>query len=237
MARKVVRSPFVVTVAVMAGAALPGCGAQFNPAPTESTADSGTTDGRTTDAENPPLTKTCPAERPAPGDTCRVDSAVYCNYGTCSPGSYPVTLQCDPIGRAADGTSTWREAGGSSCNPPPPECPTVPFEGAPCKAGWGSCSYPDTCDQRPPDAPAYRSWSCVGDKLVSYDTTTDYVVKCPVVAPKNGDPCSCAGHYAGPCSYGDCGGTPTTTATCDAKTQTWSVSVLSCNPPPPDAGF
>lgn len=225
MARKPVRSPFVVTVAVMAAA----CGGQVSP-DHSATGHSATGDaGADTEAHaDAPPEKTCPSARPEVGSACRVDPSLFCEFGSCSPGSYPVVMSCEG--------STWRESGRSSCNPPPPECPPIPYEGAPCKAGWGDCGYPDKCESKPADAPSYRSWQCVGDRLVRRDTTTDYVVACPALAPRNGDPCACAGHYAGPCSYGDCYGVPTATARCDERTMTWIVGVSSCNPPPPDAG-
>jgi hypothetical protein len=231
MARKPVRSPFVVTVAVLAGAALPACGGQVRTDPSATTDAGGDTepqsDTEVTPDTTPPIETTCPKDRPTIGSACRASADLWCEYGTCAAGSYPVTLKCEG--------GTWQQRGGSSCNPPP-VCPAVPYEGAPCTPGFGDCSYPDKCEARPPDAPAYVHWACLGDRLGSRETTTDYVVKCPAVAPKNGDPCNCAGHYPGPCSYGDCYGTPTIRASCDERTMTWSVGETSCNPPPPDAG-
>lgn len=224
MARKPVRSPFVVTVAVL-GATLTACGGQVSPDP-NATADTGGDTEVQPDTELPFL-KTCPSVRPATGSACRVESTLTCDYGMCSDSAL---MQCSPD------TSTWKNLGGVSCNPPPPVCPEVPFEGAPCKPGRGDCAYPDKCEARPPDAPSMRYWACSGDRLVSRDITTDYVVACPAAAPRHGDPCTCAGHYPGPCSYGDCFGSPTISATCDERTMTWSVAERSCNPPAPDAG-
>jgi hypothetical protein len=61
-------------------------------------------------------------------------------------------------------------------------------------------------------------------------------VKCPTIEPKHGEPCLCAPHMTSPtCNYGECYGSATTMASCIGKS--WSVSYLSCNPPPPiDAG-
>lgn len=233
MARKAVRSPFVVTVSVMVSAA--ACGGQVSGEKADPTVT--TTTDAAPDIENPPPlpTMTCPTVQPELGSKCRVDSSVYCNYGTCSSSSRPVTMKCevDP----ATSSEVWRESGGTSCNPPP-VCPAEPYEGAPCKPGFGDCRYPDMCDARP--SPHYTdttSWWCAGDKLRRSVKTTDYVVACPATAPRDGDPCLCAGHYAAPCSYGDCGGSPTINARCDEKTNKWSVATLSCNPPPADAGI
>lgn len=50
---------------------------------------------------------------------------------------------------------------------------------------------------------------------------------CPEAAPQQGD--SCSGEAT--CDYGDCYGSPTTTAAC--RGGEWSVSEVSCNPPAP----
>jgi hypothetical protein len=234
MARKVVRTPFVVTVTVMASAA--ACGGQVSGDKADPTVTTTTDGGPDIGNPPPPPTKTCPTEQPVLGSACRVDPSAYCEYGSCTSSTRPIVMKCTPDPSTFNETSTWQESGGSTCNPPP-VCPEVAYEGAPCKPGFGECRYPDMCPAIPKDAPIYVSWGCFDGKLVRRATTPDYVVACPATAPRDGDPCLCASHYAAPCTYGDCGGTPTTTAQCDGKTNTWSVSTLSCNPPPPDAGI
>jgi len=129
------------------------------------------------------------------------------------------------------------EKRGSSCEPPPP-CPDVrPALGVACSAiGFGPsrCNYYDTCGDRPYGygTPYSDTLSCSGGRwtLVS----DDYVATCPKDPPMGGAPCLCGIHHYGDCSYGDCYGTPTTTARCDASTGRWTVLPSTCNPPPPD---
>lgn len=223
MPRKPIRAPFVVTAAVMAAA----CGAQVSSTPTP-TDDTGVTREDTELGQDVdlPVETTCPKSQPAIGEACHHATTLYCEYGACGAGSYPVGYKCDG--------STWQRTGPmTSCNPPP-VCPAVPYEGAPCTPGFGPCAYPDLCEARPADAPSMQAWGCSG-KLEA--PTSTYALKCPATAPKNGDPCNCAGHYPAACSYGDCYGKPTINARCDEKTRTWSVGEATCNPPPPDAGL
>ncbi|AUX33776.1 MULTISPECIES: hypothetical protein [Sorangium] len=175
--RKVLRTPFVVTVAAaasFAGAvALPGC-------------DPTVQDG------------SCPAERPAEGSSCDADD-VSCTYpGTCGDDTFRFTCEdgawqmgvdptCNPPPPAcpeerpeagssctAGGLScsylddcdnpidytcmggAWQMGPEMSCNPPPPpECPeATPEDGAPCEGAIGTCGYmmPTGCGPMPIDA-------------------------------------------------------------------------------------
>ncbi|KYF83287.1 hypothetical protein BE20_36045 [Sorangium cellulosum] len=174
--RKVLRTPFVVTVAAaasFAGAvALPGC-------------DPTVHDG------------SCPEERPEEGSSCDADD-VSCTYsGVCGDDSFRFTcvdgawqLGIDPTcnpppptcpdERPEAGSSctagglacsylddcdnpidytcvggAWQMGPEMSCNPPPPACPeATPEDGAPCAGGLGTCGYmmPTGCGPMPIDA-------------------------------------------------------------------------------------
>jgi hypothetical protein len=227
--RKPVRAPFVVTIAVLATAACGGQVSAGDPADGGTTTETAPPDTPT----NPqPIPTTCPAAKPIEGTDCALPAeSNYCGYGDCSTGGED-SWTCE--------TGKWRNVGRSSCNPPPPECPsTEPTEGAPCDTyGWGGCYYADLCPARPADAPSGASYQCMGGAWTKTAFGEDYELACPTATPAQGDACECAGHYPSACSYGDCYGTPTITARCDAATRTWSVAMLTCNPPPPelDAG-
>ncbi|MBX3258251.1 MAG: hypothetical protein KIS78_06260 [Labilithrix sp.] len=71
-----------------------------------------------------------------------------------------------------------------------------------------------------------------GGTLVDESTVQDPILEskaCPAERPTGGG-CSLAAGTK--CTYGDCGGVPTTTATCLAD-GSWEFVEMSCNPPPP----
>lgn len=118
--RKVLRAPFVVTVAAAASlagaAALPGC-------------DPTITDG------------SCPEARPAAGSLCE-DEGLLCDYGEDGCGS-PIGTRCAE-GMWLDLTATCNPP------PPPPACPeAMPAAGSACSKPGESCAYtgPPDCPQ------------------------------------------------------------------------------------------
>lgn len=176
--RKVLRAPFIVTVAAaasLAGAvALPGC---------DPTVEGGS----------------CPEEIPERGSSCEADdlSCEYIDscdnpigYG-CVDGAWQVEaeMSCNPppppecpAEMPATGSACWQLGAGCayngppdcpdptivtcgedgtwsvtvavSCNPPPPACPEeLPADGDPCEAGIGTCGFmmPTGCGPMPVD--------------------------------------------------------------------------------------
>lgn len=213
--RAPVRKPFVMTVAMLATA----CGAKFDVAPSEDTgasSDADVTDTATSETEP----GGCPRSAPAVGTACTGTDT--CNYPRCMAPTWQgdIVVQCV--------AGAWRESGVSSCNPPPPDppCPaTEPRVGEACtRPGYSAaCTYPDKC------SPAgVKGYACESGawKLTTPTSTS----ACPATAPKHGSPCLCV---SGTCTYGDCYGTPTIYATCDAATGTWQALESTCNPPPP----
>jgi hypothetical protein len=213
------RKPFVMTVAALTvGAA--GCGgrfeiATFNPPAT----DSDTSDTATSETEGDADPGACPRSAPSVGTTCSGD--LSCNYTRCAPPTWQGDIRVQCIG------GVWKSVGESSCNPPPPDMPcpaTEPSPGSYCyRPTGGACTYPDKCSPS-----GTKAYSCEGGswKLSSPTTTS----ACPATRPVHGSSCGgCAAH----CTYGDCYGTPTIDALCDATTGTWQVVETSCNPPPP----
>ncbi|WP_437322581.1 hypothetical protein [Sorangium sp. So ce381] len=258
--RKVLKAPFIVTVAAAAsltGAmALPGC------TPTVS-------DG------------SCPESAPAVGSSCEVDD-LSCGYGddgcgrpidyTCSDGVWeqaptatcnpPPPPECPPALPAAGSAcaqpgmncnydeplptgcpstvtcgddGTWSEPIAPACNPPPLECPPEkPAAGSACVQPGMRCPYEDA-------APAL---SCPSTVTCGDDGTwTETVVPtcnppapvCPEKMPSDGDLCEGG---TGPCPYEmmtGCGPMPTQ-AECVQQKDTWSwqVAEIFCNPPPPE---
>ncbi|WP_437720021.1 hypothetical protein [Sorangium sp. So ce861] len=254
--RKVLRTPFVVTVAAaasFAGAvALPGC-------------DPTVHDG------------SCPAERPEEGSSCDADD-VSCTYsGTCGDDTFRFTcvdgawqmgidptcnppppacpderpeagsscaaggLSCsylDDCDNPIDYTCTggaWQMGPEMSCNPPPPpECPeTFPETGSACWQIGASCAYGN-----PPDCPDPTIVTCGEDGTWSVTVAVSCnppPPACPEATPEDGAPC--AGGI-GTCGYTmptGCGPMPID-AECvlEGDTWRWQVHEIFCNPPPPE---
>jgi hypothetical protein len=228
MASPVPRRPrpsFVVTLsASAAAAALVACGGsvQTNPAVD---GDADTTDAPDSpDRPDTPRPATeCPKAAPRVGDPCI--GTMYCDYG-CGPGT-------TTSGNGFQCTGGKFEDRSHSCNPPPPECPlSRPRLGASCVgSSFGSCSYPDLCEDRPRDSSGFDALTC---GLGVWRLSTTYVATCPATEPIDGSSCTCGDHYYGDCKYGDCYGIATTDAHCDAVTGIWRVMHSTCNPPPPD---
>ncbi|WP_438021735.1 hypothetical protein [Sorangium sp. So ce233] len=141
--RKVLRAPFIVTVAAAASfvgaVALPGCGPTVD--------DGGCPDGW---ACNPPSPPECPDEMPGRGSSCDADD-LSCSY--IDPCGNPIDYAC------VDGS--WRVELEISCNPPPPPpaCPeAMPETGSACELLGESCSYAG-----PPDCPEPTVVTCGAD--------------------------------------------------------------------------
>ncbi|WP_437961700.1 hypothetical protein WME76_20050 [Sorangium sp. So ce119] len=206
--RKVLRAPFIVTVAAaasLAGAvALPGC---------DPTVDDGCPDGW---ACNPPPSS-CPEEMPAPGSRCDGDDPSCSYIDGCDN---PIDYAC------VDGA--WRVEREMSCNPPPPPaCPEeMPERRSSCDADDLSCSYIDGCDNPIGYRCAEGAW-----RVESEVSCNPPPPACPESLPTTGSACELLGEscsYAGP---PDC--PEPTVVTCGAD-GTWSVTIaVSCNPPPP----
>ena len=161
---------------------------------------------------NPPPVE-CPATEPTPGAAC--DSSLQeCNYGDCY-GSPTTFASC------VDGKWAISDR---SCNPPPVECPAeTPTAGAACDASLQDCSYGD-CYGSPT-----KFASCVDGKWdIAEMSCNPPAVECPAETPTAGAACDAS---LQDCGYGDCYGSPTTSASC--VDGTWQVSVMSCNPPMP----
>jgi hypothetical protein len=124
-------------------------------------------------------------------------------------------------------------------NPPAPArpaCPeSEPKEGLSCSGQISTCRYDDLCESRPSAASATRDYRCIGSTWTR--ESASYVAACPASPPNPGESCAaCALQLPAQCNYA--GGTdpscPGAVAFCDPKTLTWSLSISSCNPPPPD---
>lgn len=170
----------------------------------------------------------CPAEAPAEGAACPCEEQV-CDFAKDDP-------YLDRKGTCIDGSWEISEAFG---NPPfePYEdtCPAEPpREGAPCRFPANEdCVYP-WCDN-----PEGIQANCVeGFWRVSETSCNpppnlcgtygdDCDTTCPSEVPFPQAPCA----VSEPCHYGDCGGAPTHTATCEHGS--WEISELTCNPPVP----
>ncbi|XXX71943.1 hypothetical protein WMF30_30285 [Sorangium sp. So ce134] len=258
--RKVLRAPFVVTVAAAASfagtMALPGC------TPTVHDGQNGS----------------CPEERPEAGSSCDVDD-LSCFYNgecvidtvrytcvesawrmevqgsTCNPpppgcpeqrpqagSSCPVdNLSCsyiDDCGNPIDYTcvgAAWQMGPEMSCNPPPPpECPeTFPETGSACWQIGANCAH-----NNPPDCPEPTIVTCGEDGTWSVTVAVSCnppPPACPETTPEDGDPC--AGGI-GTCGYmmpTGCGPMPIDAAcVLEGDTWRWQVHEIFCNPPPPD---
>jgi hypothetical protein len=225
------RASFVVTISI-AAAALAGCGGQVQ--------GSGDGDPIPDPPRNPPFEAGvpdtspdaptgCPKTQPNIGDRC--SGVTYCDYSSCGvSGSSGKTFQCID--------ARFQEGGTPTCNPPPVCPPEEPVVGTPCATGgFGGCSYPDRCADRPADAPSSEMLYCSGKW--AFMGTTGYVATCPASPPVNGSSCRCGNHSYGSCRYGTCGlGSGPTVASCDTTTGLWLVGTETCNPPGPgvDAG-
>jgi hypothetical protein len=207
------RAPFVVTFATLTTASfsfsLGACGGRQQ------------TDDSPTPVTNPPFIG-CPASVPASGSGCAGGDS--CSYDA-GAGCGPTLAKC--------GNDGWQIAV-STCNPPPiAPCPTsAPTAGEPCASSGNKCSYGE-CNQAGGYQPTFE-FSCTGgvwsNALI---LSCNPPPTCPAQPPSPGT--SCIGALGGaPCTYGDCFGQPTTTASC--VNSTWQVAVSSCNPPALDAG-
>ena len=154
----------------------------------------------------------CPTALPASGTACA--GPAECHYDGCPP----VVARCE--------TGVWERQFAGSCNPPPPEeCPASrPAHGTSCSLPSGtSCDFGDCCP--------FTS-TCVDGTWDSPSVSCNPPAPppCPELPPADG--ASCAGDACSntfqECFYGDCGGQPDTTATCDGLT--WKVVTTPCAP-------
>jgi hypothetical protein len=116
--------------------------------------------------------------------------------------------------------------GGGEKQVPDRVCPaTFPSIGAGCSYTGPACTYGD-CGGTPT-----QSVSCVKGVWEGWESTCNPPVPdtvCPAAFPTLGSGCS----YTGPaCTYGDCSGSPTQSASCVSGV--WEGWTTSCNPPPP----
>ncbi len=221
MRRPPLRAPFLVTVTAVAATFSSACGSSGGAAGAVTT-DSGTSDTDTSETSNP---AECPDALPSYGAAC--SKVMTCFYG-------PVDACGNRNGAACDG-ERWTFIGGT-CNPPPPDCPPEPpILGSACDTyGWGGCSYPDKCGVEE----GWLSYMCVSGRWGFANPGPDSA--CPAAEPVPGTDCrTCLGRLPETgCKYWstDCPGVPLESyAFCDTKTGKWTVSISTCNPPPPDA--
>lgn len=168
---------------------------------------------------NPPE-PSCPEAAPTEGSACSTEP-YECNYGDCY-GAPTTTASCK------DGT--W-ELSTRTCNPPAPVCPEAkPADDSACAAELAGieCKY-DDCYGTPNTTATCKD----GKWDVATIACNPPPPKCPETKPVDGSTCTAEDGPAAPyqCTYDDCAGTPSTTATC--KDGTWNVVTMSCNPPPP----
>ncbi|XXY50663.1 hypothetical protein WME91_05915 [Sorangium sp. So ce269] len=253
--RKVLRAPFIVTVAAaasLAGAvALPGC---------DPTVQGGS----------------CPEEEPERGSSCEADD-LSCDYidscdnpigygcvggawqveseMSCNPppppgGSCPEEepergssceaddLSCDyidscdnPIGYGCvDGA--WQVESEVSCNPP--ECPAeMPATGSACWEIGVGCAYGG-----PPDCPDPTIVTCGEDGTWSVTVAVSCnppPPACPEELPADGDPCEAGIGTCGFMMPTGCGPLPVDgECVLQGDTWRWQVHEIFCNPPPPE---
>jgi hypothetical protein len=118
--KSLLRPPFLITVATLAGALGPGCGGETTGGPVQ-------TDGGNAD---------CPTDVPGPGSTCTTPGQT-CAYEYCG---FSREFRCV--------NGQWSTQTAGSCNPPAVlQCPlTEPQAGAECSAFIGHmCSYQNLC--------------------------------------------------------------------------------------------
>lgn len=167
----------------------------------------------------------CPTEAPAQGASCdpAAAGAAACDYGLCL-GRPLAQATCDAQ------TRRWAVSALPCAMPTPVRpCPTeAPAQGASCDLGRNpaSCSYGWSECIRGPAVTAF----CEGAAWrLAVATCNPPAPTCPASAPQTGGACVLPAGTE--CTYGDCGGSPTTYARCDGGT--WQVAEASCNPPPP----
>ncbi|WP_437629480.1 hypothetical protein [Sorangium sp. So ce854] len=203
--RKVLRAPFVVTVAAaasFAGAvALPGC-------------DPTITDG------------SCPETRPATGSSCEGED-LLCNYGEDGCGS-PIESRCAD-GTWQDLTATCNPP------PPPPACPEVmPAAGDPCSEPGELCSYdgpPDCLDPTILRCDDDGAWSVT--VAVSCNPPPPPPPGCPEEVPEIGSACSKPGESCAYHGVLDCP-EPLMLTCGDGGTWSEAKDSCSAPPPPPE---
>ena len=165
----------------------------------------------------------CPASAPLQGSACA--TAETCYYGP----------NCDtrPTRTARCSNARW-DIIESTCNPPPIACPdAAPAEDATCSPGFGvsRCNY-GSCD-----GGAELTYECSAscNALTQECSASTWKVAarcgtqvCPRDKPLKDTACF---HPPGAtCGYDLCSGAPSSIATCTSNG--WSISQVSCNPPP-----
>jgi hypothetical protein len=169
----------------------------------------------------PPPEESCPEAPPAQGAGC-ADLTLDCGYDPCTNERGVIGARC--VDHA------WQVDEDYSCNPPPPEpeCPEeLPELGAPCDEAGMSCNYGDGHYEAECSDQLIWEVRCIQD-------AEECVLpgkQCPVEPPTQGESCT---HTGPSCGYYDCEGTPSLTADC--VNGSWSLSEVSCNPPPIDVG-
>jgi hypothetical protein len=233
--KRALRSPFLITVAALAGAAVvPACGGNVGGAGSSGAGGStgtggGATGGGTgTGGSGGGTEISCPVIAPDVGTGCASEGQT-CDYGACFSGD-------GSIYHCQGGVWKWTSGG---CNPPPPwqeVCPNdKPAEGAGCYVNPVlKCSYVASyCCGSPNGTVDFYcqeyAWHSTGGSI---GTCNPPAPTCPSAVPTEGQPCCFMGPAEG-CNYG-CGYYlgATYRATCDGSQ--WHVAVgSSCNPPPP----
>jgi hypothetical protein len=122
-------------------------------------------------------------------------------------------------------------------NPPPAPttCTPTTQPGDPCRAGESRCNV---------EGPAPTALQCVDGVwrelpigIGNPPPPECPPAVCPATIPPNGASCtSCLGGSDVECTYPTAPDCPPIVATCDPKTLSWQVAIVSCNPPQPDAG-
>ncbi len=134
----------------------------------------------------------------------------------------PIVITVAGAGMIA-GTTGCQDENELIINPPAAECPASEPTSEPCESGL-ECQYGD-CYGNPT-----TTAKCIdGRWSVAERSCNPPMPQCPADAPIRETAC---GPIAQECTYGDCGGVPTTTARCVAGT--WEISSRSCNPPIPE---
>ncbi len=220
--KRPLRSPFVMTFAAAATTAI-ACGGQVEGPEKKNPEDTrGTT--------SVPNADSCPSVAPAGGASCALPASQVCTYGNCY-GVAITRVQCSSA-------RTWQVVE-ATCNPPPPPmnaCPrTEPKAGASCATFADlQCVYNGSrCNEAGGYEPE-RHYSCGSGVWVAQPAPecVPPVPTCPSSPPNDG--ARCTGDLV--CPYGDCYGSPTTTARCSTQAGRWSVFTSTCNPPALDAG-
>ena len=176
---------------------------------------------------NPPPPEgdlTCPDAPPEQGAAC-ADLTLDCDYDPCTNERGTLAARCVDF--------AWEVEDEYSCNPPPPppECPEeLPESGTSCDLAGMVCSYAEGTLEA--ECKSEFTWDvrCAPEAA---DAATCMLPgkACPAEPPTQGATCT---HTGPSCGYYDCEGTPSLTADC--INGHWSLSEVSCNPPPIDAG-